>query len=76
MRPVLKKETALREEKLVSDLNETETKIFSVMDYQPIHIDKINEVTGLSISDCLVNLLTLEFKGLIRQTPGKNFIKI
>jgi DNA processing protein len=37
------------------------------------HIDAISESTGLNISDCLVNLLNLEFKGLIRQLPGKMF---
>ncbi|NCS80217.1 MAG: hypothetical protein GW788_00520, partial [Ignavibacteria bacterium] len=32
--------------------------------------------TGLSTSDCLVNLLTLEFKGLVKQLPGKMFVLI
>ncbi len=76
LRTVLNKESSAREEKLVDDLNESEIKIFKILDYEPVHIDRINEVTGLSISDCLVNLLALEFKGLVRQTPGKNFIKI
>jgi DNA processing protein len=38
-----------------------------------VHIDSISESTGLNISDCLVNLLNLEFKGIIRQLPGKMF---
>jgi hypothetical protein len=29
----------------------------------------------MSTSDALVNLLSLEFKGLVRQLPGKMFIK-
>lgn len=58
------------------ELNIFEKKIFDVINTEPIHIDKISELTSLSISDCLVNLLSLEFKGLIRQIPGKNFIKI
>ncbi|MFI5144549.1 MAG: DNA-processing protein DprA [Ignavibacteria bacterium] len=37
------------------------------------HIDEISESTGLQISDCLVGLLNLEFKGLIRQSAGKMF---
>lgn len=52
-----------------------ETKIFAVLNgSEPLHIDKISEMSGLNISDCLVNLLMLEFKGLISQLPGKYFI--
>ena len=40
---------------------------------EPVHIDGISESTGLQISDCLVGLLNLEFKGLIRQSAGKMF---
>lgn len=76
LRPVLKKDTAAKEEKIVDGLNESEKKIFISLNFDPVHIDTINEITGLSISDCLVNLLSLEFKGLIRQIPGKNFMKI
>lgn len=40
---------------------------------EPIHIDLISEITGLNISDSLVTLLNLEFKGCIEQLPGKRF---
>lgn len=76
LKPILKKDLIEKEEKAVKDLNEIERKIYNMLEYEPIHIDKINETTGLSVSDCLVNLLSLEFKNLVRQTPGKNFIKI
>lgn len=58
------------------ELNAFESKIFDVLDdTNPINIDKIAELTGLNISDCLVNLLTLEFKGIVSQLPGKYFIR-
>ena len=76
LRPVLKKDAIAKEEKMVDDLNLTEKKIYYSLDYEPVHIDMINEKTGLSISDCLVSLLSLEFKGLVRQTHGKNFLRI
>jgi len=38
-----------------------------------LHIDNISENSGLNISDCLVTLLNLEFKGLMEQLPGKRF---
>jgi len=57
-------------------MNMFEKSLFDVLSREPKHIDLINEETGLSISDCLVNLLSLEFKGLVKQLPGKFFIRI
>lgn len=58
-----------------SDLNIFEDKIYNQLNYEPIHIDDLASQMNMAISDCLVNLLTLEFKGLVRQLPGKMFIK-
>jgi DNA processing protein len=55
------------------DLSLFEEKIINVINSEPIHIDKIASLANLSTSDCLVNLLSLEFKGLIKQLPGKMF---
>ena len=76
LKPVLNKDNFKKEKELKEDLSDTEKKIYDSLCYESVHIDSINELTGLSISDCLVSLLSLEFKGLIRQSPGKNFIKI
>jgi len=57
-------------------MNMFEKSLFDVLNRDPKHIDLINEETGLSISDCLVNLLSLEFKGFVKQLPGKFFIRI
>lgn len=58
------------------DLNLFEAKTLSVLSDEPIYIDDIAEKTEMAISDCLVNLLTLEFKGVVKQFPGKMFIRI
>ncbi len=76
LKPILKKDLIIKEVKLIGELKTEERKLYDAIEYVPVHIDTINELTGLSISDCLVNLLSLEFKGLIRQIPGKNFIKL
>lgn len=55
------------------DLNLFEEKIFNALGSDPIQIDNLSEKTKLSSSDCLVHLLSLEFKGLVRQYPGKMF---
>jgi DNA processing protein len=51
-----------------------EEKIYNCLLNEPLHIDKLAEKTNLSTSDCLVNLLSLEFKGLVKQLPGKTFM--
>jgi len=72
----VKKEGIAIELKVNEELSIFEKKIYDVLGTEPVHIDSICEMTGFSVSDCLVNLLSLEFKGIIKQLPGKNFIKI
>ena len=43
---------------------------------EPVHIDEVLEaLPQFSSSVILANLLDLEFKSLVRQLPGKNFVK-
>ena len=62
--------------KPAAELNLFEEKIISVLDSEPKHIDKIAEETELSVTDCLIHLLSLEFKDMVKQFPGKNFALI
>ena len=55
------------------DLSLFEEKLLNLLNSEPMQIDKIASLAKLSTSDCLVNLLALEFKGLIKQLPGKMF---
>lgn len=55
------------------DLSFFEEKIYNCLDSSPKHIDTIAIETNISTSECLVNLLSLEFKGVIQQLPGKMF---
>jgi len=54
-------------------LNLFEEKILNILDSEALQIDKIAADAKLSTSDCLVHLLSLEFKGMIKQLPGKMF---
>jgi DNA processing protein len=58
------------------DLNIFEAKIYDSLSNVPLQIDQISTITNLSTSDCLVYLLSLEFRGLIKQIPGKMFILV
>lgn len=43
---------------------------------QSHHIDEIVELTGLTSSQVLAELFDLEMKGVVRQLPGKQFLKV
>lgn len=52
-----------------------EENILKHLDGDPVQIDHLAELSSLSISDLLVQLLQLEFKGVVRQFPGKMFAR-
>lgn len=52
-----------------------EQRILDVLQAEPTHIDTIAELANVSPTDALVNLLSLEFKGVVRQLPGKFFTR-
>ena len=58
------------------DLSLFEEKIYETLDAVPKQVDKIAMESKLSISETLVNLLSLEFKGMVQQLPGKLFKQI
>ncbi len=72
LKPILKP----KKQKIAPQLSAFEQKIFDALSLEPIHIDAISEQCGLSTSDVLVNLLSLEFKGAVRQMAGKMFVKM
>jgi len=40
------------------------------------HIDDMVELSGLTSSEVLAALFDLELKGVVRQLPGKQFLKV
>ncbi len=58
------------------ELNMFEQKLLDTLTNDPIQIDKLANKINCSTSECLVNLLSLEFKGLVKQLPGKQFVKM
>jgi DNA processing protein len=69
LKPVLGKNIPRQQE----ELNLFEEKILNALNSEALLIDNIATATNLSTSDCLVHLLSLEFKGLVKQLPGKMF---
>jgi DNA processing protein len=58
-------------------LSEREQAIYALLKIEePVHIDEIlDALPQFSSSEVLATLLELEFKSLVRQLPGKNFVK-
>jgi DNA processing protein len=40
------------------------------------HVDDLVELSGLTSSEVLASLFDLELKGVVRQLPGKQFLKV
>lgn len=60
-----------------ADLSLFERQIYDALpEDTPVHIDALVQCAGLSIADTLVHLLSLEIKGVVRQTPGKMFSRL
>jgi len=60
------------EEKIIT---EEEKKVYQLLNNEPKHIDEIKRETELEITKLSNILLKLELKGLIRQLPGKMFVR-
>jgi DNA processing protein len=60
---------------LSSDLSLFERRLFDLLEESPQHIDLLAERSGMSASEVMVHLLSLEFKGAARQLAGKRFVR-
>lgn len=58
-------------DKASCELNYTEKEILSILDYYPASIESISQKSKLGAGDIMINLTTLEMKGLIKEvSPG------
>ncbi len=67
--------TARKQRAPAVQLTLTEQSIVGVLSDTPVHIDEIAVQTGLGPAELLVQMLALEFKGIVRQHPGKHFTR-
>ncbi len=52
-----------------------EERLYELLGDEPVHIDTLVERAGIPVHEALAHLLELEFRGLVRQLPGKYFIR-
>jgi len=70
------RDTELTRAQAPPDLTLFERRLYDAMGDEPVHIDALADRSGLATSEALVHLLSLEFKGVVKQMPGKNFVRI
>ncbi|MCS7249680.1 MAG: DNA-processing protein DprA [candidate division WOR-3 bacterium] len=66
----------LKEIGIEIELKEEEKEILTVMAENPIYIDEISEKLNRPIKEISEILLMLEMKGVVKELPGKRYIKI
>jgi DNA processing protein len=75
--PVETASAAERAELVEQDLTPTERPLYELLSVdEPRHVDELVELSGLTSSEVLAALFDLELKGVIRQLPGKQFLKV
>lgn len=57
------------------ELDGPERRLYEVLTHDPLALDLLCDRAGLDPSTALVYLLSLEFKGLVRQMAGKQFFR-
>ncbi|MDI6840800.1 MAG: DNA-processing protein DprA [bacterium] len=68
IKPVTKEKEKLK-------LDKDEKKVFDILSYEPMHVDNLAEILGIPISKVLGVLLELELRGVVKQLPGRNFVR-
>jgi predicted Rossmann fold nucleotide-binding protein DprA/Smf involved in DNA uptake len=51
-----------------------EVALYAHLSAQPVHIDELQRVTGLSSSDVSSTLTLMELKGMVQQVGGMNYV--
>ena len=60
----------------LQDLTLFERRLLDAMHDEPIHIEALADRAGFPAAEALAHLLSLECKGMVRQMPGKLFLKV
>jgi DNA processing protein len=60
---------------VLNSLTDDERKVYKALSDEPAHIDEITDSAGIDISRTSKALLALELKSLIKEAPGKRFVK-
>jgi len=75
--PVETPDAAERASLFEASLSEIERALFGLLGTDEArHVDDLVETSGLNSSEVLATLFEMEMKGIVRQMPGKQFLKV
>jgi DNA processing protein len=57
------------------NLSDADRAVIEHLSHEPLHIDELCSLANMNMPSILVKLLEFEFKGLVKQMPGKYYIK-
>ncbi len=60
---------------VTASLSETERRVLETLGDEPRHVDAIAAASGLGPAHASAALAALEVRGLVRECPGKNFVR-
>jgi len=56
-------------------MDEAETVLYNIISDYPVHIDEITREGNMEAGEASSLLMKMELKGMIKQLPGKMFIR-
>ena len=60
----------------LSDLTDDEQKIYDALEVEEKGFDELTTITKINTNDLLINLTTMELKGIIRQVAGDRYKRV
>lgn len=60
----------------ITDLNDNELKIYNALEIEEKGFDELSSITKINTNDLLINLTTLELKGIIKQVTGDRYKRV
>ncbi len=58
------------------DLTADEASVMETLSFEPMYVDDIVRVTGITVAGLNATLMMLEMKGFVRRFPGNAYVKI
>jgi DNA processing protein len=56
-------------------LGKEEQRVYDILSYDPLTVDDVIAVTGLSVSTVMTSLLSLELSQRVKQLPGQRYLR-
>ena len=73
--PVQDREASTGTSEAIVHMDESERKIYELIGNYPMHVDQIVRLGNMDAGEVLSILMQMELKGIVKQLPGKMFVR-